>query len=81
MVDLGRAQGFPPHVLPSNPHPPNGARVVAAWFALSDQQRQHPTIVKIHDTWQNFARVFTAGQDYKLRCSEELLKSLAILLP
>jgi hypothetical protein len=34
-------------------------------------------MVKICDTWQNFARGFTPGQDYKLRCSEELLKSLA----
>lgn len=77
MVDLGRAQGFPPHILASNSHPPNCGRVVASWFALSDQQRQHPTMVKIHDTWQNFARGFTAGQDYKLRCSEDLLRSLA----
>lgn len=77
MVDLGRAQGFPPHILASNSHPPNCGRVIASWFALSDQQRTHPTMVKIHDTWQNFARGFTAGQDYKLRCSEDLLRSLA----
>ncbi|MCI0540195.1 MAG: hypothetical protein L0Z50_33740 [Verrucomicrobiales bacterium] len=77
MVDLGRGQGFPPYLLASNSHPPNCARVVASHFALSDQQRQHPTVRKIHDAWQNFARVFTPGQDYKLRCSEDLLKSLA----
>lgn len=77
MVDLGRAQGFPPYLLASNSHPPNCARVLASCFALSDQQRQHPTVQKIHDAWQNFARRFTAGQDYKLRCAEDLLRSLA----
>lgn len=77
MVDLGRAQGFPPYLLASNSHPPNGARVLASCFALSDQQRQHPTVQKIHDAWQNFARGFTPGQDYKLRCAEDLLRSLA----
>ena len=77
MVDLGRAQGFPPYLLASNSHPPNGARVIASYFALSDQQRQHPTVLKIHDAWQNFARGFTPGQDYKLRCAEDLLRSLA----
>ena len=34
-------------------------------------------MIKIHDAWQNFARNSTPGQDYKLRCSEDLLKSLA----
>lgn len=77
MVDLGRAQGFPPYLLGSNSHPPNCARVLASCFALSDQQRQHPTVQKIHDAWQNFARGFTPGQDYKLRCAEDLLRSLA----
>ncbi|ODU24918.1 MAG: hypothetical protein ABS95_01295 [Verrucomicrobia bacterium SCN 57-15] len=77
MVDLGRAQGFPPYLLASNSHPPNGARVSASYFALSDQQRQHSTVQKIHDAWQNFARGFTPGQDYKLRCAEDLLRSLA----
>jgi hypothetical protein len=77
MVDLGRAQGFPPYLLASNSHPPNCARVLASCFALSDQQRQHPTVQKIHDAWQNFARGFTPGQDYKLRCAEDLLRSLA----
>lgn len=77
MVDLGRAQGFPPYLLASNSHPPNGGRVIASYFALSDQQRQHPTVQKIHDAWQNFARAFTPDQNYKLRCAEDLLKSLA----
>lgn len=77
MIDLGRAQGFPPYLLASNSHPPNYARVMACHFALSDKQRQHPTVQKNHDTWQNFARDFTPAQDYKLRCSENLLKSLA----
>ncbi len=77
MVDLGRAQGFPPYLLASNSHPPNGARAIASYFALSDQQRQHPTVQKIHDAWQNFARGFTPDQNYKLRCAEDLLRSLA----
>ncbi|MCI0534245.1 MAG: hypothetical protein L0Z50_03350 [Verrucomicrobiales bacterium] len=77
MVDLGRAQGFPPYLLASNSHPPNCARVSASYFALGEQQRQHPTVQKIHNAWQNFARGFTPGQDYKLRCAEDLLRSLA----
>jgi hypothetical protein len=77
MVDLGRARGFPPFTLASNSHPPNGARVQAAYLALSDQQRQHPTILKIYAAWQNFTNNFTPGQDYRLRCSEEILKALA----
>ncbi len=77
MVDLGRAQGFPPYLLASNSHPPNCARVLVSYFALSDQQRQHPTVQKIHDAWQHFARGFTPGQDYKLRCAEDLLRSVA----
>jgi hypothetical protein len=47
-------------------------------FALSDQQRQHPTVQKMYAAWQNFTSTFTPGQDYRLRCSEELLKSLAL---
>jgi len=77
MVDLGRAQGFPPFLLASNSHPPNSARVIASYFALSDQQRQHPTVQKVYSAWQNFARGFTPGQDYRLRCSEDLLRLLA----
>jgi hypothetical protein len=77
MVDLGRAQGFPPYLLASNSHPPNGARVMAAYLALCDQQRQHPTMQKVHAAWQNFARGFIPGQEYKLRCAEDLLRLLA----
>ena len=32
---------------------------------------------KVYSAWQNFARGFTPGQDYKLRCSEDLLRLLA----
>jgi hypothetical protein len=78
IVDLGRARGFPPYTLASNSHPPNGARVMASYFALSDQQRQHPTVQKMYAAWQNFTSTFTPGQDYRIRCSEELLKSLAL---
>ncbi len=77
MVDLGRAQGFPPYMVASNSHPPTGARVMASYFALSDQHRQHPTVQKIYSAWQNYTNTFTPGQEYRLRCSEELLKSLA----
>ena len=76
MVDLGRARGAPPFTLTSNSHPPNGARVLASYLALTDQQRQHPTVQKIYAAWQNFTNSFTPGQDYRLRCSEELLRSL-----
>jgi hypothetical protein len=77
MVDLGRARGVHPFTLTSNSHPPNGARVLAAYVALSDQQRQHPTVQKIYAAWQNYTNSFTPGQEYRLRCSEELLNSLA----
>jgi hypothetical protein len=34
-------------------------------------------VQKIYGAWQYFARGFSAGQNYRLRCSEDLLKSLA----
>jgi hypothetical protein len=77
MVDMGRSQGRPPFVMASNSHPPNCARVLSSYLALSEQQRRHPTMNKIHVAWHNFIRGFTPGQDYRVCCSEDLLGALA----
>lgn len=77
MIDLGRAHGRGPFLLTSNSHPPNGARVISSYFALSDAQRQDPLMVKIWAAWTNFTGGFNAGSDYKLSCSDDLLRLLA----
>ncbi len=77
MVDMGAARGRFPYQLASNSHPPNGARVMACYFALSEAQRQHPTVQKIFDSWHGFSIGFTSGQEYRLCCSDDLLMELA----
>ena len=77
MLDLGAARGSSPHLLAQNSHPPNGARFLTCYHALSDQQRQHPTVQKVFDAWQQYCHPFTPAQDYRLRCSDSLLRAVA----
>ena len=77
IVEMAIMGATNPYLMSSPRHPPEAARVRLAYFGLSDEQKQNPTVEDIREAWEAFSGRFTSNLKFRHSCSDELLAALA----
>jgi hypothetical protein len=77
MMDMGmRGNRDPFEIFLTDEHPPEAARLFAAYSALDAPAQNQPLLQTIYAEWIQYERQFAKDRRYRIFCSDELLSAL-----